>query len=153
VKLDILEMSFPGEGDWALIVARGGDVLLGSVALRRSGPAGEFARLFVVPSHRRNGVGRELLAAAEAIARHAGCVALSCSVNPKNLHAKLFYSRIGFRPAFQFGDGDLLYSRPIAPLPVAQAGEMEVRCDRCDPSFTCWSHGDGCRHPEAREVA
>lgn len=134
MKIEQLNMPFPGEGDVALILARAdGGELVGTVCVRRvGGLVAEFARLFVVESRRSQGIGRELVARAEKVARDAGCVSLTCNVNPSNKRARLFYSRLGFHPAYHFADGDILMARPIAPLSVVQSpAQTEVVCCGC----------------------
>jgi GNAT superfamily N-acetyltransferase len=128
--IEQLNMSFPGEGDVALIVARVDDgelgEIIGTVCVHRRGPAAEFARVFVREPHRRRGIGRALLDEAAKVARAAGCIALSGSVNPKNLDARRFYARLGFNTAFQWPDGDLLITRPVPPLPVVPAAAAQA---------------------------
>lgn len=125
MKIEQFNMTFPGEGDMALLLATEeaaeGTMLLGTCTVKRGGPVAEFARLFVREGFRRKGVARALLCRAREIAIAAGCVGLSCCVNPTNKGARLCYSRLGFKTAFEFPDGDVLLTYPIPPLQVVQS--------------------------------
>jgi GNAT superfamily N-acetyltransferase len=55
--------------------------------------------LAVVPAARRRGVGRALLAAAEARARARGCCKLTLEVLDRNAPARALYSSVGFDDA------------------------------------------------------
>ena len=52
--------------------------------------------LAVAPEHRRRGIGRALMAAAEAGVRALGCPKLAVQVRADNLEALAFYERLGF---------------------------------------------------------
>lgn len=121
MKIEQFNMTFPGEGDMALLLATAetgeGVALLGTVCVKVRTPCvAEFARLFVREGCRRKGVGRALLNHARQVAIRAGCSALSCSAHPDNSRALLFYRQLGFVVAFQFADGDMLLTLPIPPL-------------------------------------
>jgi ribosomal protein S18 acetylase RimI-like enzyme len=51
---------------------------------------------FLLPAWRRRGVGRELWKATAAFAREAGYTKLVVQVRGTNLHAQMFYQRLGF---------------------------------------------------------
>lgn len=143
MRTEVIQMTFPGEGDMALILAFDGaadgehSAVLGTVLVRRTGGAiAEFSRLYVREGQRRKGVGRALIDAATTVGRRAGCIALSGSVHPTNKAARIFYGRVGFAMAFQFADGDLLLTRRIAPLGVAQAEAGVEACEVCLGKFT-----------------
>lgn len=83
-------------------VADDGGSLVGYVALT-FGYSMEFGGrdafiddLYVVPSHRAQGVGRRLIAACEDACREVGARALHLGVRPTNPAASL-YRRVGFR--------------------------------------------------------
>jgi len=59
--------------------------------------------LAVVPGRRGGGVGRALLAAAEAHARESGCCKLTLEVQDDNHPARTLYERYGFRDVV-YGD-------------------------------------------------
>jgi ribosomal protein S18 acetylase RimI-like enzyme len=59
--------------------------------------------LAVLPGRRGGGVGRALLAAAEAHAREAGCGKLTLEVQDDNTPARNLYERFGFRDVV-YGD-------------------------------------------------
>ena len=54
------------------VVARDGDVLLGAAAVEPYGPAGLLRSVVVAESRRHTGLGRQLVAAAEVLARDEG---------------------------------------------------------------------------------
>jgi ribosomal protein S18 acetylase RimI-like enzyme len=74
--------------------------------------------LAVVPGRRGGGVGRALLAAAEAHARAAGCCKLTLEVQDDNLPARTLYERFGFRDVVY---GDSGPTRFLAKAIVAPA--------------------------------
>jgi ribosomal protein S18 acetylase RimI-like enzyme len=59
--------------------------------------------LAVLPGHRGQGVGHALLAAAEQMARGAGCCKLTLEVQEDNLPARRLYARFGFQDV-RYGD-------------------------------------------------
>lgn len=78
----------------------------------------EFCRLFVAENHRRKGVGRELINAVDAHARNSGYRSISCLVAEANDPARLFYERLGFTPAYHFGDGDIIYTKQVTEVAI-----------------------------------
>ena len=54
------------------VVARDGDAIVGAAAVERYGASGLLRSVAVDPGHRENGLGRALVAAAEALARDQG---------------------------------------------------------------------------------
>jgi GNAT superfamily N-acetyltransferase len=83
--------------DAEAIVATDGERLVGLVALELAAPAGSpcrLAALVVRGSSRRRGVGRILLAAAEAVACARGCAALEASC--AQAAGRRFLRRSGF---------------------------------------------------------
>ena len=63
-----------------------------------SPPFAEIGGLAVAPGHRRQGVGRQLLAAGEAWARERGAAALRVRVAEQREEAPALYRAAGFRP-------------------------------------------------------
>lgn len=57
----------------------------------------EITELYVQPAFRRKGVGRALIEAALAYARHRGCTEVHLLVDPQNTPAISFYKAVGFR--------------------------------------------------------
>jgi GNAT superfamily N-acetyltransferase len=79
------------------LVARDGDIILGFVTvLARDDGEGEIEDLFVAPDAWRRGVGRRLVAAAEAAAVSAGLRSLRVVAGERALP---FYERSGFKVA------------------------------------------------------
>jgi len=62
-----------------------------------------LATLLVLPEHRRQGIGRMLVAAGEALARERGRERMALHVREDNLTARAFYARLGYTPAV-FGE-------------------------------------------------
>lgn len=77
--------------------------LLGSYALlvmhnlaHMGAPSAIVEDVVVDASHRGQGIGRQLMAHAVALAREAGCYKLALSSNRKREHAHAFYESLGF---------------------------------------------------------
>ncbi len=97
-----------GLHDRTILVAEQAGELLGLVtaALARPDPGplttrrvrGHVPELVVAPGHRRRGVGRALMRAAEAWALERGAVELVLTVWEGNLAAEAFYARLGYAP-------------------------------------------------------
>jgi aminoglycoside 6'-N-acetyltransferase I len=90
---------------WACLVAVGsGEGVVGftEVGLRnyaegcRSSPVGYLEGIFVVESHRKRGVGRALLDAAEEWARQRGCTEMASDREIRNEMSGLFHTALGF---------------------------------------------------------
>lgn len=111
-----LERVLPSGGDHArqlanaaagrrtFLLARRGEELLGTVVVRWTGrPVGglgalpEIGSLEVVPQRRRQGVGRQLVAAAEARVLERGGTAAAIRVAQDNHGARRLYERLGYR--------------------------------------------------------
>ena len=56
----------------------------------------EITELYVQPASRRRGVGKALIDAALAHARHLGCTEVHLLVDPRNTVALSFYQAVGF---------------------------------------------------------
>jgi ribosomal protein S18 acetylase RimI-like enzyme len=57
----------------------------------------EITELYIEPASRRKGVGKALIEAALAHARHHGCTEIHLLVDPQNTTAISFYEAVGFR--------------------------------------------------------
>jgi diamine N-acetyltransferase len=104
--------------DSTLLVAEAGDgALLGFLTvILRVAPAmsirperryGEIDNLVVEPSHRRTGIGRSLMEAAERWAESRGLNSLDLGVHAFNREALAFYQSVGFSTRLR------LLSRPV----------------------------------------
>lgn len=79
-----------------------------------------------LPAARRKGVGRLLMAQAEASAIAAGCAAMSLIVASENSTARSFYHRLGFRE---------VASLPLVPWPgCAHGGDWLLMARRLEAS-------------------
>lgn len=78
------------------LVAVENDVIVGTVMAGYDGHRGWVNYLAVAESHRRQGIGRALMAAAEAGVSALGCPKLSAQVRADNPEALAFYERLGF---------------------------------------------------------
>lgn len=98
------------------LVAASGEEVLGycrAILPSRDPDAGrltaEIANLYVSPEHRREGVGRALLAATTALLRSEDWLELTLWVFRGNHAARRFYAQIGFTPdgtrRFDYGAG------------------------------------------------
>ena len=84
--------------DGALLLARVDGEPAGCVALRRiEGTTAELKRLFVRPSHRGFGLGRELTETAIAVARELGYEQIRLDTAPEMGAAQELYRSLGFR--------------------------------------------------------
>lgn len=79
-----------------LVVLEGDDGLIGSVMVGYEGHRGWVNYLAVHPDHRRQGLGRTLMAEAERRLRELGCPTLNLQVSTSNDTAVQFYRRIGY---------------------------------------------------------
>jgi GNAT superfamily N-acetyltransferase len=114
--------AFDGLGEQALVAVRnsGRDApvrLLGlatlhaTPVLHRAGPVGRVTALVVDPDSRGQGIGRRLMAAAEAWATARGCVLIEVTSNRRRTDAHAFYERLGYEAtSFRFG-------KALAPSP------------------------------------
>ena len=90
--------------DGVFLLASVGGTPVGCAGLRRFDAAtGEVKRVFVLASHRRGGVGRELLDRVETEARGAGYEALRLDTTGDPSALKLFLSA-GYRDVEPFND-------------------------------------------------
>ncbi|UVO49790.1 GNAT family acetyltransferase [Sphingomonas sp. SUN019] len=80
----------------AVLVARDGDTIVGSVMVGFDGHRGWVYYLAVSPDRRREGLGRALMAAAERWLRERGAPKLQLMVRDGNDDALSFYRALGF---------------------------------------------------------
>jgi ribosomal protein S18 acetylase RimI-like enzyme len=80
----------------SLIVAEANDELVGSVIAGWDGWRGSIYRLVVAPSHRRRGLGRALVRAAEERLVAAGAVRMQAIVVETDAHAVAFWRASGW---------------------------------------------------------
>jgi GNAT superfamily N-acetyltransferase len=80
------------------------------VSLEHQGVMGEIDEFFVLPEARSQGVGAQLLAAAEAALAQRGCVRLQLQLSVANGAARTFYQRHGYEARA----GYELYDKPLA---------------------------------------
>jgi ribosomal protein S18 acetylase RimI-like enzyme len=80
----------------SLIVAEANDKLVGSVIAAWDGWRGSIYRLAVAPSHRRRGLGRELVRVAEERLAAAGAVRMQAIVVETDPHAVAFWRASGW---------------------------------------------------------
>ncbi|MGD0311778.1 MAG: GNAT family N-acetyltransferase [Acidimicrobiales bacterium] len=82
--------------DGALIVAEDGPAVVGSVIAAWDGWRGSIYRLAVAPTHRRTGLGRQLLHRAEARLGDMGAVRLQAAVVGTDARATGFWRASGW---------------------------------------------------------
>lgn len=83
--------------EWFLVAEAAGGRLVGVVMAGYEGHRGWLNYLAVDPAHRRAGVGRALVARAEALLLAAGCPKINLQVRPENRAVLAFYERLGWR--------------------------------------------------------
>ncbi|HTE39495.1 MAG TPA: GNAT family N-acetyltransferase [Steroidobacteraceae bacterium] len=106
----------PGRG--AFVIARSTRVPIGCGAIRRVDAAtAELKVMYVMPSYRRRGVGRELLKYLEAVARELGVESLFVETDVRQLEALSLYRSAGYTE------------------PPAEAPRSAVRMERRLPSI------------------
>lgn len=97
----------PGAG---LALARRGELAVGFVGWYPiGGDTMKLDKLYVLPEHHGEGIGRVLIEHVAARARAAGCAAVTLNVNRRNVRAIAAYERCGFMVRecgdFPIGDG------------------------------------------------
>ena len=85
------------------LVAYADDVPVGTAALRLVDGLHEVKRVYVAPSHRRDGLAARLLAALEERARGLGVRTLVLQTGVRQPEAAALYTREGWLPVEQFG--------------------------------------------------
>lgn len=80
----------------AVLGAHEGEVLIGTVMVGHDGHRGWVYYLAVAPGHRRRGLGRALMSAAEEWVQARGIPKLQLMVRTDNGEAVAFYERLGY---------------------------------------------------------
>lgn len=83
--------------EWFLVAESAAGRLVGVVMAGYEGHRGWLNYLAVDPAHRHAGVGRALVARAEALLRAAGCPKINLQVRPENRAVLAFYARLGWQ--------------------------------------------------------
>ena len=100
--LDIAALSDPAV---TFLVVRDGEDVIGCGAILRDPRGwGEVKRMYVSPDRRGHGIGSQVLAELEAIARKAGLLLLRLETGIHNADALALYRRAGFLECEAFGD-------------------------------------------------
>lgn len=99
--------ALPGGYD-AILVARGGEEVVGCVALRplEDGVC-EMKRLYVRPTARGSGTGRSLVEASIARARELGYATMRLDTLPTMNAARALYLSLGFRQFERYNDNPI----------------------------------------------
>ena len=92
-EIDATLAAFPTIGLAAFLVLRRDGEPAGCLGLH---PSGELTRVYVVPSFRRAGGARALIAGAEAFARALGLTRLFLDTRTDLVEARALYARCGF---------------------------------------------------------
>jgi putative acetyltransferase len=93
------------EGRGAFLVAYVDDKPVGCGAVRHIAPTiAEIKRMYVAPSARNRGVGRQVLNELESIARQLGAARLVLETGVRQPEAIALYTRVGFTEIPLFGD-------------------------------------------------
>ena len=104
-------MRYLTEADAGLALARRGEPTVGFVGWYKLAPENtmKLDKLYVLPEHHGEGIGRVLIEHVVAHARAARCGAVKLNVNRKNVRAVGIYERCGFgiseRGDFPIGNG------------------------------------------------
>ena len=81
-----------------LVIYAGGKPVAGGGVKRDDDGVAEIKRMYVVPSARRQGLGRRLLEALEDEARELGYVRIRLDTGNRQPHAQAMYERAGYHP-------------------------------------------------------
>jgi ribosomal protein S18 acetylase RimI-like enzyme len=83
-------------GDGLFLVAEAGGLLVGTLMAGYDGHRGSVNYLGVLPSRRKMGIGRALMAEAERRLLERGCPKINLQIRTDNLEAVEFYRRLGY---------------------------------------------------------
>jgi putative acetyltransferase len=103
----------------AFLIARDDDVPVGCGAVRFIDEVtAEIKRMYVAPTARGRGVGRQLVEGLEAFARSQGAERLVLETGPKQLEAIALYERFGFSVTpcwgqYVHGNNSICYEKPL----------------------------------------
>ncbi len=97
-----------------ILTYKGDDQLLGCVYLDKQGDELYLGMLTVAPDAQANGIGKQLLAAAEDIAHTQQCRVISMTVIPQRHELVAFYERRGYRST---GDTEAFPDDPRFGIP------------------------------------
>jgi len=79
-----------------LVIYAGGKPVAGGGLKRDDDGVAEIKRMYVVPTARRQGLGRQLLEALEDRARELGYARIRLDTGPRQPHAQAMYERAGY---------------------------------------------------------
>ena|GEM_PF-1975203 len=93
----VLAAALEDPRSWFFVAVSGHEVLGFAQFLQRSDGHGEIARIYVLPAHQRQGIGRALVHAGVRAMAEEGIHRCYVSVELDNAPAVAFYQRFGFR--------------------------------------------------------
>jgi ribosomal protein S18 acetylase RimI-like enzyme len=82
--------------DDLFFVAMSGDTLVGTVMAGYDGHRGWIYSVAVAPTHRRQGIGSQLVTHAERALTDRGCMKINLQVMPENEKVAAFYTALGY---------------------------------------------------------
>ncbi|HKY47714.1 MAG TPA: GNAT family acetyltransferase [Acidimicrobiia bacterium] len=82
--------------DGLFLVAEMDESVVGTLMAGYDGHRGSINYVGVLPAHRRIGIGRKLMSAAEELLLKRGCPKINLQVRIENLEAVEFYRRLGY---------------------------------------------------------
>lgn len=102
--------------DGQLIVGERHGELVATIAIGYDGIRGWIYSLIVAPQHRRQGIGRKMLAAAESKLQDEGCPKVNLQVRETNADVVRFYNRCGFATEDRVSLGKALSSETTSSV-------------------------------------
>jgi ribosomal protein S18 acetylase RimI-like enzyme len=114
-----IPQTIDGNTTHLVVFIQDGDSLVGSVRIcadARHQVIAKLYELFVERQCRLEGIGTQLMQAAEEIAAKAGAAAIGLHVNLMNLAVIPFYEKLGYKPVYQFDDGDVQLVKQLKPF-------------------------------------
>lgn len=124
-------------GGGTFLVARVGDVLVGTGGVKRLSPTlAEMTHLFVAATFRRRGIGRSIATALCDFAARHGCRTIRLGSNHRLTESHALYNSLGFQDIPPYEPGGERYARYLAKE-LSPPSET-----RPDPPAVCrWSAG------------